>query len=374
MKKKADDSIRGMKEEMYVKMGIISEDFTAFKNSMMKKNSSPKDVEELIIAYLGIHKTDFSRAPYLTTLINTFLGKELSEQDVLDLLVKKSREEEIGDVFHRLEDIRAQLSKSDFLENFVKKFGRGNPEHLRNLKELLGEKGIDVTYSELKDIIDQEVRKQEYAAFCRQMDNATKKRAKYQDYISSFVELFGRGDPKTLGYLGQLLSDRKLFRVDFEDAVVGHHETTEKGQRMKKFQSKLNSAKKQDYKLLEEPRISLDDIVAMDSFEFASFLSNLFYQMGYEIDATRRIDENTRDLLISKMGSKTFVRATNYKGYIDEGAINEVQMINDKYKCDKVAVISVSSFSSGARKVAQETGTVLWNKKKLSESIRKYTV
>lgn len=143
---------------------------------------------------------------------------------------------------------------------------------------------------------------------------------------------------------------------------------------MKKFRSKLESAKKQDYRLLQESRISMDDIQAMDSFEFTSFLTNLFYQMGYEIDATRRIDENARDLLISKMGSKTLVRATNYKGYVDDAAIKDVQKINDKYKCDKVAVISVSSFSSGARTLAKETGTVLWDKKKLSESIRKYTV
>jgi len=374
MKKAKEAKIHDMKEDMYVKMGILSEDFTEFKNAMNENNPSPKNVEEMILSYLEIHKTDFEKAPYLPTLINIQFSKDLSEQDVLDLLVKKSREEEIGDIFNRLEDIRAKLSKSDVIENFVKRFGRGNPEHLRNLKEMLCDGGIEITYSEIKDLIDQEVRKQEYIAFCKQMDKVTKKRAKYQDYIRSYVELFGRGDPKTLGYFGQVLSDRKMFRVDFEDAIKNHYDTVAKEQRIKKFQDKLESAKKQDYRLLEEARISMDDILAMDSFEFTSFLANLFYQMGYEVDATRRIDENTRDLLISKMGSKTLVRATNHKGFIDHDTISELQKVNDKYKCDKSAVISVSNFSSAAQKLAKDSGTVLWDKKKLSESIRKYTV
>jgi len=372
MKKPADTKIRNMKEEMYVKMGILSEDFIDFKNGMMEQEPSPKSVESLVNAYLNIHRTDFSSAPHLTALINTYFEKDFTEQDILDLLVKKSREEEIGDVFRHLEDVRVKLSKIDFLENFVKRFGRGNPEHLRNMKELLAEKGIDVSYSELKDLIDQEVRKQEYIAFCKKIDKTSKKRSKYKDYVKTFTELFGRGDPKTLGYFGQLLSDRKMFRVDFEDAVREQYTTVAKDKRLKGFREKLIAAKKQEYRLLEESRTTIDDVLSMDSFEFTSFLSNLFYEMGYEIEATRRISENTRDLLISKMGSKTFVRATNHKGYVDENFIRDALSVNDKYKCDRVAVVCISSFASAANKLAKDNGTVLWDKKKLRESIHRY--
>jgi len=60
----------------------------------------------------------------------------------------------------------------------------------------------------------------DYLEFRKDMDTHTQKPAKYEDYIHSFVELYGFGGLYELGYFGQLLAERDLFKVDFEDDVL----------------------------------------------------------------------------------------------------------------------------------------------------------
>ena len=60
----------------------------------------------------------------------------------------------------------------------------------------------------------------DYLKFRKEMDAHTPKPAKYEDYIRSFVELYGFGDIYNLGYFGQLLTERNLFKVDFEEEIL----------------------------------------------------------------------------------------------------------------------------------------------------------
>ena len=375
MKDEVSSKITEMQEEMYVNMGVLSPDLIELKQQLIAKNPAlgpASKVEDFIDTYLKLYESDFSRSGELANLVNNYLGKTMTPPDILDLLTKKAADFQIGDTYDHLEEIKKRLSGTDYLENFVKTFGRGNPEHIRNLRELLLENGIELTHADLKQLVSDEVKKQEYSAFTRQFDKHTRRRSKYDAYIHVFVDLFGRGDMKTLGYFGQLLSDRSLFKVQFEEDVYNYYESVEKDSRLKKFQENLKASRKKEYRLLEESRITMEDIQAMDGFKFSNFLAALFYEMGYDVEAMRKVDSDTRDLITSKMGERVLVRARKQKGFSDEGLINSAIEANKKYKCDRVAAISSTNFTTSAQKSAEKGKISLWNKAKLEAAIKKY--
>lgn len=103
------------------------------------------------------------------------------------------------------------------------------------------------------------------------------------------------------------------------------------------------------------------DIDNMSGLEFEHFLKRLFERCGYGVETTPITGDYGGDLVLSKKGIKTLVQAKHHTRAISIDAVQQIVAAKRIYDCQKCLVISNSTYTKRAIKLAIANNVSLWD-------------
>jgi hypothetical protein len=113
--------------------------------------------------------------------------------------------------------------------------------------------------------------------------------------------------------------------------------------------------------------ISIEQIDSFSGSEFEFFCAFIFSQLNYSVEHTKTTYDFGADLIIKKQGISYAVQCKRYSDVVSNKAIQEVVSSMNVYNCSKSIVITNSTFSSSAMKLAKHNHVLLIDRKKLIE-------
>lgn len=275
---------------------------------------------------------------------------------------KKKQEEQKIINFENKKDIVIADTNYIFIENFVKKYKHNySNEELNNLKHLLENKNIKISEEELIWILRKEIEKQNYEFFKEKIHTCSPK--KIEEYINTFLEIFGEDNQKYTPLLEKLLKEDEI-QFDGNDLNVKISEIAKKME-IDRFEKKILDGNSQKI-------ISVNNLDSITGYEFDYFLKELFEKMGYKVENTSLSNDQGADLIVRKFGDKISVQAKRYSGSVGNKAIQEVVASIKHYKADRGVVITTSSFTRQAVVLAESNNIELIDRKGLESLIEKY--
>ncbi|MFB6158692.1 MAG: restriction endonuclease [Candidatus Nanohalobium sp.] len=283
----------------------------------------------------------------------------------------------------------AKMSKNSsyrFIDPFVDKYGRGSPEKRNKLlKTINSETKKDMSKEELESKLEDEVREKERdglkSVFELANDNLNSK-------IKYFVKVFGKGNNRTLSRASEVLD---IEKKELSQKVEKKFQDLREEKELYEFQSKLGLGTSQeipDFRLKREEienlrnsryiedlmrgNLKWQEIKNMSGHEFEGFLEELFDEMGYKAQQTKKSGDQGADIIAEKIGEKVAIQAKNTQAKVSNSAIQEVRAAIDHYNCNRGLVVSTSEYTQSAKDLAESNEIELWNKKNIMDKKRKY--
>ena len=179
----------------------------------------------------------------------------------------------------------------------------------------------------------------------------------YQNYYSSH------------GILGK----RSKSESDVSETVLQLLENGQKIRALRKIRShtgcSLAEAVQLADQLLATAQLEDDDfpsvfeIDGMDGHEFEHFCANIMRKNGFtNVAVTKGSGDQGVDILAEKDGIKYAVQCKNYSSPLSNTPIQEVNAGKIFYNCHVGVVMTNSTFTPGAKTLAQATGVLLWDR------------
>ena len=119
------------------------------------------------------------------------------------------------------------------------------------------------------------------------------------------------------------------------------------------------------YKARRYAKAGIADIDKLNGKEFEQYLEILFKKLGYQVKRTPYQGDYGADLILRQGDEKTVVQAKRYKRSVGVKAVQEAVTSKEYYQCDKVMVVTSSSFSRQARTLAKANRVELWDRDEL---------
>lgn len=105
--------------------------------------------------------------------------------------------------------------------------------------------------------------------------------------------------------------------------------------------------------------------------EFESYVAKVLYDNGFrKIQVTKGSGDQGVDILATRNGKRYGIQCKNYEGSVGNFAVQEAYAGAQYYGCDEAAVICPGEFTRGAKELAQSTGVLLWDGKRLSHMMK----
>lgn len=124
------------------------------------------------------------------------------------------------------------------------------------------------------------------------------------------------------------------------------------------------------WKLNRMAKYGLDYIDKMDGFQFEMYLKALFKKLGYTPEVTRKTGDYGADLVL-KGKNKIVIQAKRYnkKNKVGIRAVQEILGAKEYYNAKEAWVITNSTFTHQARKLAQSSKVKLLDREDLQKFI-----
>lgn len=116
-------------------------------------------------------------------------------------------------------------------------------------------------------------------------------------------------------------------------------------------------------------KFSVEDVDQLNGIEFEKLIADLFQRMGYTTELTKGSGDQGVDVLAYKGHEILAIQTKCYSGSVGNDAIQEVVAGMLFYNANKGLVVTNSHFTKSAMEIADSTGTLLWDRQKLSEMI-----
>lgn len=228
----------------------------------------------------------------------------------------------------------------------------------KNFIKLLKEKKITISLKHLKNIVSIENEINYRTAFENKIfwGNASE----FEDYLKNYLDYTGDNYIEELNKFLEFLN-RQNINYSANDLIKIIDEFLE-NKEYESFKKELGSVKE---KHIEET------ISTMSGIEFEIFIAELYSTLGYSTKVTQASNDYGADLIIEKFGKRSAVQIKRYNSTVGVKAVQEITSAMKFYKSEKGVVISNSSFSRNAEKLAKENGVELINGKELSKLIKK---
>ena len=109
----------------------------------------------------------------------------------------------------------------------------------------------------------------------------------------------------------------------------------------------------------------------LDGPEFEAYVALVLEDNGFKhVALTKGSGDQGVDILAERNGKTYAIQCKNYEGSVGNFAVQEAYTGAQFYGCDKAAVICPGEFTRGAKELAQSTGVLLWDGKKLSHMMK----
>lgn len=107
---------------------------------------------------------------------------------------------------------------------------------------------------------------------------------------------------------------------------------------------------------------SIRKIDCMSGIEFETYLSLQLQRMGFEVSTTKASSDYGADLILQRKAYRIAVQAKRYQGKIGVKAVQEVIGSMAYYKAEKGLVITNSTYTTNAQKLADANDVILWDR------------
>ena len=109
----------------------------------------------------------------------------------------------------------------------------------------------------------------------------------------------------------------------------------------------------------------------LDGPEFEAYVALVLKDNGFKhVAQTKGSGDQGVDILAERNGKTYAIQCKNYEGAVGNFAVQEAYAGAQFYGCDEAAVICPGEFTRGAKELAQHTGVLLWDGKKLSRMMK----
>ena len=108
----------------------------------------------------------------------------------------------------------------------------------------------------------------------------------------------------------------------------------------------------------------------MTGAEFEVFIAHLFQKLGYKAEVTKLSGDQGVDVIAERDGIRIGIQAKCYSEPVGNAAVQEVIAGTSFYKLDKGFVVTNSSFTPAAKRLAEEARVALWDKNVLIEKCK----
>lgn len=115
----------------------------------------------------------------------------------------------------------------------------------------------------------------------------------------------------------------------------------------------------------------IDKVDGMSGVVFEEFILEHFKHLGYSGYLTARNENYGADLVLHKEGTRTVVQAKRWKNNVGIDAIELIKAAMQHYDAAVGIVVTNSSFTESAYKLAKTSNIELWDRNKLTELINK---
>lgn len=109
----------------------------------------------------------------------------------------------------------------------------------------------------------------------------------------------------------------------------------------------------------------------LDGPEFEAYVALVLKDNGFKhVTLTKGSGDQGVDITCERNGKTYAIQCKNYEGSVGNFAVQEAYTGAQFYGCDEAAVICPGEFTRGAKELAQRTGVLLWDGKKLSHMMK----
>ena len=119
------------------------------------------------------------------------------------------------------------------------------------------------------------------------------------------------------------------------------------------------------------PKNTAARCLRLDGPEFEAYVALVLEDNGFKhVRLTKGSGDQGVDILAERNVKCYAIQCKNYEGAVGNFAVQEAYTGAQFYGCDAAAVICPGVFTRGAKELAQSTGVLLWDGKKLSHMMR----
>ena len=116
----------------------------------------------------------------------------------------------------------------------------------------------------------------------------------------------------------------------------------------------------------------ISEVDGMDGHEFEYFCADLLRKDGFsDVSVTKGSGDQGVDILATKGGIKYAIQCKNYASALGNTPVQEVNAGKTFYNCHVGVVMTNSTFTPGAKSLAQATGVLLWDRAVLQKMMEK---
>ena len=125
------------------------------------------------------------------------------------------------------------------------------------------------------------------------------------------------------------------------------------------------------FRKVTAPKNNASRCLKLDGPEFEAYVALVLADNGFKhVALTKGSGDQGVDILAERNGKTYAIQCKNYEGAVGNFAVQEAYTGAQFYGCDKAAVICPGECTRGAKELAQSTGVLLWDGKKLSHMMR----
>jgi len=122
---------------------------------------------------------------------------------------------------------------------------------------------------------------------------------------------------------------------------------------------------------LTAPKNHASRCLKLDGPEFEAYVALILEDNGFKhVALTKGSGDQGVDILAERNGKTYAIQCKNYEGTVGNFAVQEAYTGAQFYGCEYAAVICPGQFTRGAKELAQSTGVLLWDGKKLSHMMK----
>ncbi len=119
--------------------------------------------------------------------------------------------------------------------------------------------------------------------------------------------------------------------------------------------------------------LRLADVDHMEGLEFEKYVGRLMKAQGYSVTVTPPSGDYGVDVIAMKDGNKIAVQVKRYSNSVSPKAVSEVVGGRQFYRCSSTMVVTNSTFTTAARKLAKANNCILVDRSQLAKWIVEYS-